>query len=186
MTQATDTEFKARTVTLVREGGQYILKLPRGAGALIPPMCTDWETVTGMRLDEGKQVNIKLRVELCGKVRPRKAPVAPPAPPTEQVRNVRQAEVRAEPVMGQRWHQLEQVPRHIQRVADMYQEAMRRCHPRHFEIINNHFERELQRALEEARHYAEREHMRDQRYQELRHRDPGMNFGSIDESGPTY
>lgn len=185
MTQATDTEFKARTVTLVREGGQYILKLPRGAGALIPPMCTDWETVTGMTLEEGKQVNIKLHVELCGKVRPRKAPVPPPEVQAEPVRDNRGRHVSHTTVADQ-WHQLRQVPRHIQRVADMYQEAMRRCHPRHFEIINNHFERELQRALEEARHYMERESRRDERYQELRHRDPGMAFGSIDESGPTY
>lgn len=178
------TEFKARTVTLVRKGDYYHLRLPRAEANLIPPMCPDWEKVTGMKLENGTQVNIKLHVELCGKIRPHKFPSPPPQAEPEPEPQVRAQEpIRPSSVFtappGVR------VPPFAHEVARLYNNALAGLHPRHLEILSEHLIRELIRAHEEARYYHDRESMRDLRYQELRHRDPGaldMSFRVDDSS----
>ena len=70
-----DTDFKARTVTIRKMGGQYHLGHARQPNPdLIAPMCSEWETVTGMQLDEGLQVNVKLHIEIMSAPKPIKSP----------------------------------------------------------------------------------------------------------------
>ena len=89
-----DKDFKARTVTIRRYNGQYHLGHARNPNPdLIPAMCQEWETVTGMQLDEGLQVNVKLHIEVMSAPKPIKSPEeAVPQQETRAEAPLRQAE----------------------------------------------------------------------------------------------
>ena len=161
-------EFKARVVKLRRVRDKYVLMYPRGTDAsLIPPMCLEWEVFTGLKLEPGEEVNLKLHVELKSKIRQTNKPIPPHAEPEPTEMYVNDYRPQPNPP---RTHVMPHDP-----LAERYAQAMTRLSRAEAAEMRAHLCRELDRVLQHLTHQREREQPRyqDERYHALRHRDPG-------------
>lgn len=165
------TEFKARVVKLRRVGNKYVLMFPRGSEAsLIPPMCQDWEVFTGLKLEPGEEVNLKLHVELKSKIRQTNKPIPPHSEPEPTELPVNYGmDYRPQP-NPPRTHVMRQDP-----LAERYAQVMTRLSRHEAEELQQRLMREMARCVQEITHHRIREQPRyqDERYHALRHRDPG-------------
>ncbi len=165
-------DFKARVVKLRRVRNKYVLMFPRGGdAALIPPMCLDWEVFTGLKLQPGEEVNLKLHVELKSKIRQTNKPMPSPAEdhPDQELPVNYGMDYRPQP-NPPRTHVMRQDP-----LAERYAQVMTRLSRREAEELQHRLMREMARCVQEITHYRQREQPRyqDERFRALRHRDPG-------------
>jgi hypothetical protein len=134
-------------------------------------MCLEWETFTGLKLEPGEEVNLKLHVELKSKIRQTNKPVPPHSEPEPQPTEGNYG-------MGHRPQPRPPQRRPTDALSERYTQAVMRLDRREAEELQHSMTRELERSMQRIMHYRTRDQPRyhDERYHAVRHRDPGAHW----------